>query len=352
MGKKWKWVIGISLILLIIAGFLWNKNSVQSKNASSVETATVKRVLFVKSVSSSGKTKADRAVDLKFQSSGLLSWVGVKEGDSIAKGKIIAQLDARDVQKNLEKTLRDYASQRSDFEEAWRVNWSVAQESHESLDHAPSNAIKRILEKNQWNLEKSVLDVELKSLALEYSRLISPIAGIVTHVDTPVAGINITPATAVFQIIDPTSIIFEAKIDETDVGDLAIGQKAIVSLDALPGKTITGTIQSISYSAETSTGGATVFPVKVQFSADSQLRIGYNGDVNIETNQIPDSLVIPLSAIREDGKSKYVFKKVGANYTKANIETSMTNADVAVITSGLAQDDVIVIKGFNSVSVN
>lgn len=348
MNKRKLLIIGAVVIVIGIGGFFWKKNSVQSKNASSVETSSVKRTQFIKTISSSGKTKADRSVSLKFQTSGLLSWVGVKEGDTVKKGQILAQLDARDVQKNLEKALKDYANQRSDFEEAWKTNWSIAAQSHENLDHAPNPAIKRILEKNQWNLEKSVLDVELKHLSLEYSRLFTPIDGIVAHIDTPVAGINITPAGAVFDVIDPSSIVFEAKIDETDVGDLALGQKATVSLDAYSGRTFTGTIKSISYSAETSTGGATVFPVTIQIVSDVPLRVGYNGDVTIETNQMNDVLVIPIAAIREDGSSKFVYKKVGNEYTKQEIESSITNEDVAVVTKGLSQGDEVVTKGFTA----
>ncbi len=344
MNKKRIWIL-VAIILLLVAGFIWKKTSVQSKNASSIELYTVKKTQFIKSVSSSGKTKADSSVALKFQTSGLLSWVGVKEGDSVAKGQVIAQLDARDVQKSLEKSLRDYSATRNDFEETWRV-------TYKGTDHptgALTDTVKRILEKNQWNLEKSVLDVELKHLALEYSRLVTPIAGIVTHIDTPVAGVNITPAGAVFEIIDPSSIVFEAKIDETDVGELAVGQKATVSLDAFSGKSFTGVIQSISYSAETSTGGATVFPVTIRIVSDVPLRVGYNGDVSVETNQLSDVLVLPLAAIREDGKTKYVYKKTGDSYSKNPIESSVSNEDVAVVSKGLNEGDEVVVKGFNSI---
>ena len=312
MSNRSKWSIGTVLLFCCIGLFLVNKRSVQSKNASSVELATVRRSPFVKSISSSGKTKADRAVSLKFQTSGLLSWVGVKEGDTVTKGQIIAQLDARDVQKSLEKSLREYSATRNDFEETWRVTYKGT----DSPDGALTDTVKRILQKNQWNLEKAVLDVELKHIAVEYSRLISPISGIVTHIDTPVAGVNITPAGAVFEVIDPSSIVFEAKIDETDVGALSVGQSATVSLDAFSGKSFSGVIHSISYSAETSTGGATVFPVTIQINSDVPLRVGYNGDVSIETNKLNDVLTVPLAAIREDGMSKYVYKKNGAEYSK------------------------------------
>jgi macrolide-specific efflux system membrane fusion protein len=74
-------------------------------------------------VQSSGKTKADTSAELKFQTSGKLAWVNVKEGDAVEAYQAIAGLDPREVQKTLEKALRDYSSERNDFEEMWRVTY-------------------------------------------------------------------------------------------------------------------------------------------------------------------------------------------------------------------------------------
>src|SRR3972149_2503987 len=98
-------------------------------------------------------------------------------------------MDMREVQKNLENELKDYAKQRNDFENRLQV-------AYDARPLIIDDRVRRILEKDQWDLDKAVLDVELKALAVEYSTLVTPIAGIVTHVDTPVAGVNITPAGA------------------------------------------------------------------------------------------------------------------------------------------------------------
>ena len=153
-------------------GVAYQKQQVQmvTKNFS-IKTEVVRRMIFEKTITSSGKTKAKKSVDLKFQTSGKLTWVGVKEGDRVTAYQAIASLDSREVQKNLEKALRDYSSERNDFEETWRVTYK----GMKNPDTALTDTVKRILEKNQWDLEKAVLDVELKHLSLEYSSLLSPI---------------------------------------------------------------------------------------------------------------------------------------------------------------------------------
>lgn len=346
MSKKKLIALLSAAIVLLGGGAAVRQKTAASKEAQAIQTATVSRGDFVKTISSSGKTKATRAVDLKFQTSGKLTWVGVKEGDHVAAYQAIAGLDAREVQKNLEKALRDYSSQRNDFEEKWRVTYN----GHSPQD-ALTDTVKRILQKNQWDLEKSVLDVELDSLSVEYATLMTPIAGIVTHIDTPVAGINITPAAAVFTVVDPASMVFEVNADETDVGSLKLGQQAQITLDAYPTATFSGTISYVSYSSQLSAGGATVFPVQVRFDQPQDVRIGLNGDVSINSVDIPDSMSVPIEAIREENGSKYVWKKTGTTYVKVPVKTGMQNDTRVVIEEGVADGDTVVTKGFTNIPI-
>jgi HlyD family secretion protein len=210
-----------------------------------------------------------------------------------------------------------------------------------------NDTIKRILEKNQWDLNKEVLDVELSNLAVNYATLISPIGGIVTHIDTPVAGVNITPATAVFQVMDPTSIVFRANVDETDVGLVDVGQKAEVILDAYPNQTFTGKVVSVSYAAQTTGGGGTVFPLDIAIDTLKSQRIGFNGDVDITVNELPGQLVIPIDAVREEDAGSFVYKKEGSTYKKITVKIVQTGLDDVVV-SGLTVGDEIVVKGFDA----
>lgn len=337
------WKIALIIIILIAGIVFWINKSASQKTAATITTAKVKKSDFVKTITSSGKTKADKSVDLKFQASGKLTWVGVKEGDTVKAYQAIAKLDTREVQKNLEKVLRDYVSERNDFD----------QSSLDSPAIKPSDAandrLKRILQKNQWDLDKTVLDVELKYLAVEFATLITPIAGIITRIDTPVAGTNITPATAVFTVADPTSLVFVANVDETDVGGLSVGQSATITLDAFPEASFSGSISFISYSSEQSSGGATVFPVKIAFSDSKNLRIGLNGDITIETQRENDVFTAPIEAIREEKGVTYVYKKTDSTYKKTVITTGTKNEDEVIITSGLAEGDIVVTKGFANV---
>jgi len=338
----WK-LIGIVVLIVIIGVVLVNRFSTSTTNTS-ITTAKAKQGTFTQTITSSGKTKAETSADLRFQTSGKLSYVGVKEGDAVSRGQVIAKLDDREVQKRLKDALLDYSKQRHDYEEKWRVTYDGKHPTD-----AFNDTVRRILEKNQWDLDKAVLDVEIQSLAVEFSTLVSPISGVVTHVDTPVAGVNITPASAVFSVSDISTLIFEASVDETDVSGLTVGQPAVVMLDAFPEATFSGTISYISYVSQQSGGGATVFPVKISIDQPEHLRIGLNGDIEIITSRVDNALLIPVEAIREADGRTYVFRKHGTTYEKTTVLTGQKNEDDIVILSGLTEGDDVVVKGFSSI---
>ncbi len=336
--------IGVLVVIVLVGGFLSFKNKSVSGQSSPIQTALVVRKDFQRAVSSSGKTAADKAVELKFQTGGRLAWVSVKEGDHVAVNQALAGMDTREVQKTLEKALIDYSAQRNTYEDTRKYD-TQANKPEDALNER----MRHILEANQWDLTQAVLDVELKHLSVEYATLVTPIAGIVTRVDTPVAGVNITPATAVFSVADPTSLVFEAKVDEIDVGNLVVGQTAQIALDAFPDATFSGKISYVSYTSETSAGGATVFPVKVLFDEPQKLRIGLNGDVTIEVERESNVLTIPVEAVRENEQGSYVYRKTGNTYEQVAVTVGSQNGDEVVVKSALSDGDIVVVKGFASI---
>lgn len=225
----------------------------------------------------SGEIRAEKSVNLKFQTSGKLAWVDVKEGDYVKKWQAIASLDKKELEKKFQKEMNDYLNERWDFEQT-QNDYQTIKENRLVTDE-----IKRILEKAQFDLNNIVLDAEIADLAVKYATIFSPIDGIVTKIDEPIAGVNITPATAVFTIIDPKSVYFEAKADEEEVTKLQVGTKGIILLDAYPDQKLDSRITFISFSpmsGETST----TYAVRLSLPENTNLRfrLGMGGEVEIK----------------------------------------------------------------------
>jgi multidrug efflux pump subunit AcrA (membrane-fusion protein) len=272
----WRWLIEkkfrtVSFFLVLaIAGFFACQKFRPKTIEEKYDLAPVTREDIRQTVTASGKVKSRLQLDLKFTTSGLLAWVGVKEGDRVKKWQAIASLDKRQLEKTLKKYLLDYSKERADFDEDLMVTYR---------DKVLTDTISRILGKNQSDLDKAVLDVEIQDLAVKLATLTSPIDGIITRAEPPVAGVNITPTTAVYTVADFNQLMFEAEIDEADIGQISAGQPAELLLDAFPGKPISLTVSRIDFDATTDTSGATIYQAELDFTSPppDQLRLGLNG---------------------------------------------------------------------------
>src|SRR3989344_1150168 len=118
---------------------------------------------------SSGSFFNEKAT-LSFQTGGLVAFVGFKKGDFVNQFQAIAALDQRSAKKTLETTLTDYLLQRSEFDQVKEENLNRTPEQ------AINNEMKRILERNQWNLDLTVNSVELQDLVIQLSTISTPIS--------------------------------------------------------------------------------------------------------------------------------------------------------------------------------
>jgi len=335
--KRHKVLTAIILAIFIIAVGWPTTKKVTAKPEQNYETAKVQKEDLTDTVSASGTVQAENQVDLKFQTSGLLTWVGVKEGDQVKKWQAIASLDKRELEKNLLKTLRDYNKKRWDFEEINRVTYK---------DQIVTDTLKRILEKNQFDLDKAVADVEIKDLAIKLATISSPIEGIVTHIDSPVAGVNITPATAVFTIANPDKMKFVANVDEADIGKVKVGQKITLTLDTYPEQEIEGEVGQVAFASVATKGGGTAYPIDIYLpeNKDLQFKVGMNGDLEIIISGVEDVLTIPSEAITEKDDKKFVRVIEGRQIKEVEVQTGLTTETKTQITKGLTEGETIIVR--------
>lgn len=335
--KKW-WIVAICV--LILASALWRHySSVNAQKTSKEKTYTVARKAIRKTITISGKVDAEEKATLRFQSSGRLIWVGVKEGDIVKKYQTIAKLDVRDVQKSLDKALRDYSKQRNDFEEMWRVTYSGRSNPNDAL----TDTVKRILEKNQWDLDKAVLDVELKKLSVEYATLTTPISGVVTEVGVPYAGTNITPAQAEFTVINPASLYLSVLADQTEVAQLSASSSAEIVFDSYPDEIMNGWVASVAFTPK-SGESTTVYEAKVMYplGGTAKYRVGMTADATFLLGEKPDAIVLPPKAIQKEKDQRYVTRLVGSKREKAPVSVGDETEKGVEILTGVADGDVIV----------
>jgi RND family efflux transporter MFP subunit len=334
LKKRWYFLVIILLVFVLIF------TQTQAKKTEVEEKMTAKKQNLKETLTLSGEIDAEEKVILKFQTSGRLAWVGVKEGDYVKKYQTIASLDKRDLKNRLDKYLNNYLKQRNSFEQTK----DDYEETYEFSTGDLHKRAKRILENSQYDLNSAVLDVEYQNLLLEYADLWTPIEGVVTHIDIPKAGVNITPANANFEIVNPKTLYFSATVEQADVVNLKEGMKGKLTLDSFSDFEDEVKVSYISFSPKSGETG-TVYQIKLELSEKTKklpLRLGMTGDVEFLVKEKNNVIALPSRFIKKDKEGSYVFVKENNKKIKKYIKIEEEIDGKIVIKSGLNEGEIII----------
>ncbi|MBT4124069.1 MAG: efflux RND transporter periplasmic adaptor subunit [Candidatus Pacebacteria bacterium] len=328
--KKWL-VIGI-LIVLMIAG---NKFLQAQKDKPTLTFTNPTIETITKTLDVSGVIDAKEKASLRFAAGGKVVYLGAQEGDAIKKWQTIATIDQRTAIKTKEKSLNTYSKE--------RLDWDQRQSDIED-GTTVDETTRRTINKEQYDLTNSVLDVELAAISISNSTMSSPFDGILIQSPTTVTGIQLL-ATDTFDVVNPNTLIFKALIDEADIPLISKNQTAVIEFDAYPDKEIKSFVSYISFKSVASSSG-TAFIVELPIEATSLdiYRLGMNGDVKIELETKHDVLTIPYISIKErDGKSFVQIKTAENEAEDREVELGLETDERVEILSGLSETDEIVI---------
>ncbi|OGK26710.1 hypothetical protein A2954_07010 [Candidatus Roizmanbacteria bacterium RIFCSPLOWO2_01_FULL_37_12] len=337
LKKRWYFFV---LVLIILGSIVYQKQTAKIKSEKEKSTYTVKRQTLRDDLSLSGEIDASEKTTLRFQSSGKLTWIGVREGDYVQKFQAIAALDQREVQQNLKKYLNTYVNERLDLDQE-KQDTQIKYTGSLSED-ARREAI-RVLDKAQNDLNNAVIDVELKNLAIEYATLYSPIEGLVVSIGSPYAGVNITPSQAEIEIINPNTIYFSATADQTDVVRLQEGMVGKITFDSYPDDNYGGTLYYVSFTPKEDETG-TVYNLKFQLDDRARslpLKMMMTGDIDLNLSEMKNVIAIPSGFINKDKKGSYVKVDNKGKEEKRYIKIGEVIEGNVVIRSGLSEGEVV-----------
>ena len=177
---------------------------------------------------------------------------------------------------------------------------------------------------------------------LEDTALKAPVAGTVTALYVQV-GEMAGAGRAAIVLSDVAALEVSVNLDETDVARVAVGQEARVSLDAFPGVEMAGEVTYIAPTADVSSG-VVLYPVTIRLTPPGlPVRAGMTADVDIVTASQEDALIVPLRAIKSEGKEAYVDRLVGDQVERVAVELGMMTETEIEVTGGLAEGDVVLV---------
>lgn len=155
-------------------------------------------------------------------------------------------------------------------------------------------------------------------------------------------------ATTLFSIVDLTSLRAEVAINEVDIAKVKVGQPATLTFDALPNKTLTGSVVSIDRLG-TITQGVTTYTVEISFDTiDDEIRPGMSVNANIITAQKNNVLLVPNAAVKPQGNQNVVDVVRGGTTTTVPVTIGASNDTQTEILEGLSESDEVVVSQGNT----
>jgi len=320
MKKKWLWIAlgAVVLVMLIGVGAMRNaKGQVQA-----VQMAKVRRENITSRVRAPGKIEPKTQVKVSADIMGKVVVLNIKEGDPVKKGELLLQLDdtqyraahgqavaaqssakarVREAESAMRVSEANYTRQKALFDQKLLsdAEWDAATNSHEGARVALATAQEEVTRATA--AETGAAD------NLRKCRFVAPFDGVVSALNVEKGEVVITgtmnnPGTQILTVSDLSRMLVKAEVDETDVVDMKLGQKAKISVDAFPDTTFTGTVVEIGNTAKLSTistvQGQMNFEVKVVFDDNvPQVRPGMTADVDIETATHEATLAVPIQAV-------------------------------------------------------
>ncbi len=200
------------------------------------------------------------------------------------------------------------------------------------------------------DLESSRLDVETAQLALERAQenrdaaiLTAPFDGVVATVNAQEGLPAPTTAPAV-TLVDETAFFINVTVDETDIGKLEVGQQVTVLVDAYPGESLEGVVETIAPAPGSSADnvGIVSYPVRIRLNgSEVVVRDGMTASVSILTSRLENVLLAPNWAIRTDQNSRgtytYCFCLDNGSVERREVTIGRRNEQYTEILSGLEE---------------
>ena len=295
---------------------------------------------------------------------GRIEYLGVKEGDKVKKGQLLLKLwnDDQQAQAALAQTQIALAARRVD--EACLVAVNAEKEAKRQAElrargfvsasreeAARTEAAARQASCNTSKADVTQAEARLTATRVEQGRvaLYAPFAGTVAKIvgelgeySTPSPpGVPTPPA---IDLIDDSCMYVKAPMDEVDAPKISPGQIVRISLDALPGKQLAGTVRRVAPYVSAVEKQARTVDIEVDFGAPEnigKLLVGYSADVEIILAVRESVLRIPTAAIQEGGRV-LLFNAASGKLEERQVKVGLANWEYSEITEGLVAGERIV----------
>jgi len=336
-----KVIISSIVVIAAIAGIMYALNKNKAKNDAQIAVVAEKNaavsVRADKAINRelstayivNGTFAPKQEVKIAAEAAGRITKVLVQEGSFVNAGQVLAivESDKQNVNvTNMQAVYNNALAEVARFESAYASGGVTAQQLAQvklQLENAKNNLKSAQIMEGDANIRASFPGIV-------NSRNVEP-------------GAYVNPGTALFDIVNVSTLKLKVNVDEKHIGEIKLGQKVNISAQAIPNQTWLGTITFIAPKAD----GSLNFPVELEVSNSSknELRAGMYGTASFGDNGTTSVFTVPRTAFIGNVSSNEVFVIKDGKAVLTKVVAGKNFGDFIEIVSGLSNDETVITSG-------
>jgi HlyD family secretion protein len=317
LWRRWYVILGVLVVLWIIVSSILGRR----EKPIPVTTEKAVRKTILQTVSATGKVQPEVEVKISPEVAGEIIELPVEDGMAIKKGDLLIKIKpdsykallegqeaaisgARAINLQQKATL---AKTEQDLKRAQDLfSKKMISESEFSVAQTARDVAKSTYESSQHEIERAEAGSSQARDQLSKTTIYSPIDGTVTVLNSKlgerVVATNQFAGTEVMRVADLGHMEARVDVNENDVVNVKIGQKATIAIDAYSERKFKGTVSQIANTGKTTGAGTqeevTNFEVKIRIDEkDVALRPSLSCTADIETNMVTNAVAVPMQSV-------------------------------------------------------
>ncbi|MBO6177876.1 MAG: efflux RND transporter periplasmic adaptor subunit [Selenomonadaceae bacterium] len=350
MNKKFILKIVAALVVVgVISYFAYGsyRENKSKEMVANAKTVTVERRNMRTIIEATGTIAPVDYVDVAPKKTGRITSVLVKENEAVHRGQLVATLDSEELETKKEKAAIDVRDKESKYNRV-KYLYTIGAKSQEELETA------------KFNYDTAVTTLASAQADINDTLIYASMDGVVVGEPQTVGAMatqGTNNPTVIMRIADLSKKQILAKIDESDIGDIKVGQEAEFTVDAYKNETFKAKVSKISQtdtanlwnikgssSSSSSSSNAVIYyyvTLDVE-DPESKLFPAMTARVTVLKDVRKNALAIPIASVKADGEGAYVMiKEDNGRITRRAVQLGISDDDYVEVVSGLSEGDKI-----------
>lgn len=300
-------------------------------------------------------------VESRYEAAKAAFTVAQQQSDTLATSQAAELRSAQTRVEQAEADLRSATERWRTLDEDQAAELQVAQgrvaQAKAGLDSARAQAVQQKVRQAdvasaKASVDRAQAEVQNTKIMLGYTTVTAPRDGVILQklveqgtIISSAGRASVTGGTTLVQLGDVSRMFVDVQVDESDVADVAAGQPAKITVDALPDDVFAGAVRRVDPQAVTQQNIATVLVTVEITDRDARLLPGMTATCEFTVKQVENTLYVPSRAVQSLGDGYALRVREGEQTVQVPVEVGLVGDENTEILEGVREGTEVVLSG-------